>query len=869
MTKEELKVIYGDLYERQLELEKKYKNCASDRQEKMFRVNKEEGDAASLSLGQRLINRQFSVVRGNIEKLVDSLVAPKAGAKANYTDIVKELVELYADERDKLLDILTFIPFSNLLNSAMQVYVTYNASTLSALANIVGKEIQEEAMADSFLNSLDNPTCGKVLDGLKKRKDRHYKTYFLDNTMRNEGHKKCCWDTVARAALGVKLLELTVAGSGYFELSHGTSIKGDSILEIRPTQWLLEAWNTNEAKSILKAFKTCPTVIPPAPWTSVFEGAYYGDLRGRQPLLRTEALIYTKSEGSNIYNKEYLEKLSQLDLGQVRGAVNQCQETPWVINREVLAVVKAIQNRGGGLAGIPLFHETPRPPELTGDFEPEELIKHKKDLVEYHKHEHERKSKVLRALSHIGLAEEFADFDQIYFPHNLDFRGRVYPVPAFNPQGDDLNKGLLLFANVPECQTMQDIEWMMVHGANLAGVDKVSFPARKQWIRDNEEHILRSAEDPLGYLWWTTLDDCPIQFLGFCFEWAKWKKHEKTYRTPKGFKTGIVVAFDGTCSGLQHFSAILRDSVGGQAVNLLPQDTPNDIYRAVAEKVQVIVEQDAKKGSIDEESENEEGETFLKLGTKSLAQQWLLYGITRKVTKRCVMTFAYGSKEYGFKQQLLEDIILKARKEKKGEMFIKPVQAAAYLAKLIWNVIQEVVVKAVEGMAWLQKMARLVCKEGNVVTWVTPMGLPIQQAYMEPAYETFRLRFGGGFRRLYTTKPSGNIDKHAQVNGIAPNFIHSLDASHLQMTILEAYDRGIKHFAMIHDSYGSPVAQAQEMFSTVRYTFHKMYTEHDVLETFAQDMEVFIDQSKVTLPTIPKKGKLDLKVVLESPYMFA
>jgi DNA-directed RNA polymerase len=187
---------------------------------------------------------------------------------------------------------------------------------------------------------------------------------------------------------------------------------------------------------------------------------------------------------------------------------------------------------------------------------------------------------------------------------------------------------------------------------------------------------------------------------------------------------------------------------------------------------------------------------------------------------------------------------------------------------LIWKVIQEVVVKAVEGMNWLQKMARMVCKDGNVVTWVTPLGLPIQQAYMESNMEVFRLRFGGSIKRLYSSKPSGNIDKIAQVNGIAPNFIHSLDASHLQLTVLEAYDRGIQHFAMIHDSFGSPVAQAQEMFQTVRYTFHKMYTENNVLENFARDMDAFIDPN-ASLPVIPACGRLNLETVLNSPYMFA
>ncbi|GBG55184.1 hypothetical protein SPFL3102_03554 [Sporomusaceae bacterium FL31] len=866
MTNDLLKDIYGNLYEQQLTKETEYKNGASARLQALYEFRKKEGAASSLSLGQKLLNRQFETVRGNITLLVDKLTAPKAGQKASYTYIVRDLVDIYSEDRNKLIDMLTFIPFSALLNSAIRSVSDFNHITISALSNAVGKEIQEEAVADAFLKDLDEATAGRMIDSVKKRKDRHYKTHFMKHAMQQENFQGYSWDTTSRAALGAKLIELTIEGSGYFELKHGVGAKGDAIAEIHATQWLIEAWQDNEARAIMRAYRTCPTIIPPAPWTTVFEGGYYGDLRGRQPLLRAEAL---KGQGSiNIYNREYLAKISQLDLKEVREAVNRCQETPWKINKEVLEVVKEIIARGGDFAGIARQTPIPLLPELMGEYTEEDLKNHKKALAQRYIEDHKRTTKALRALSHLKIAEEFSEYSQIYFPYNMDFRGRVYPIPAFSPQGDDINKGLLLFANPPECTSMVDIEWLMVHGANLAGIDKVSFEERKQWVREHEEQILKSAADPLGFTWWANLDDCSIQFLGFCFEWTKWKAWEAAKGTPEGFKTGIAVAFDGTCSGLQHFSAILRDPVGGGAVNLVPDTKPNDIYRVVAEKVTEVLHIDAKKGTLDEQKETQEGESYLKLGTKSLAQQWLMYGVNRKVTKRCVMTFAYGSKEYGFKQQILKDVIKKAKDDKKGDMFIKGDQAAGYLAKLIWTIIQEVVVKAVQGMAWLQKMARLVCKEGSVVTWFTPMGLPIQQAYMESDTEVFRLRFGGGFRRLYTAKPSGNIDKHSQVNGIAPNFIHSLDAAHLQLTIIEAAKKGIQHFAMIHDSYGSPVAQAQQMYETVRETFLRMYTENNVLENFARDMEPFIDP-ETELPAIPKRGKLDLEVILESPYMFA
>ena len=106
----------------------------------------------------------------------------------------------------------------------------------------------------------------------------------------------------------------------------------------------------------------------------------------------------------------------------------------------------------------------------------------------------------------------------------MDFRGRCYPIPMFSPQGDDLNKSLILFADAPPCETYEDIDWLMVHGANLAGVDKVSFFDRKKWVLTNEEYILATANDPMSHVdWWGTLDS-PMQFLAWCFEWQAWKQ---------------------------------------------------------------------------------------------------------------------------------------------------------------------------------------------------------------------------------------------------------------------------------------------------------------------------------------------------------
>lgn len=47
-------------------------------------------------------------------------------------------------------------------------------------------------------------------------------------------------------------------------------------------------------------------------------------------------------------------------------------------------------------------------------------------------------------LLQLSVAKAFKECEKIYFPHNLDFRGRTYPIPPhLNHIGADISRGLL------------------------------------------------------------------------------------------------------------------------------------------------------------------------------------------------------------------------------------------------------------------------------------------------------------------------------------------------------------------------------------------------------------------------------------------
>jgi len=871
----DLKASYGKLYDEELKLEAYYKEEAQDSLRTMLQKAEENGSTSQVPIGSKLVSYGFEDSLLAVTAWYEDTIAPRRGVQPGHKQLLKEILQAYSfvdaegtlvERKEDMLNMLTLIPLMCLMDSIH----AKNGQDLNYIVQLTFEGIYAETRVEAFIKTIPANVLKGLEAGISTRGDRRYKEAYARNVMTKQGFDYPEWNTQAKFLLGYHLIEVVVKGSGFFSIVSTDGETGADILSsVQPTEWLLRAWELNSSKMLDSTTRTCPMVIPPQKWEGIEGGGYYGCLAGEHSLIRYRRVADKQLQAN------YKKKLKQADLTDLLESINTIQETPWRINRAVLRVLEAIFKAGGGRAGIPLTDRLPQLPDLTEPFTAEELKEHKRKKYEIYKEDVARASQANRYAIHLRTAKRYSKYQRIYFPYSMDFRGRVYPISTFSPQSDDINKGLLEFADVPVVKDMEAIEWLMVHGANCAGVDKVSFAARKQWILDNEQNILDTATDPLSNRFWEIQDDSSFQFLAFCFEWKKWKEYEKEHNgNPEGFISRIPLAFDGTCSGLQHYSAILRDSVGGSAVNLVPDTKPHDIYKVVAEKVMVLLKKDSMEGTESEEVEYEEGVKGTKLGTLHMARVWLMRdggkGVTRSVTKRCVMTLAYGSREYGFKGQIIDSTINDDIKAGHLEMKDHKNQYAAYLAKYIWQAVQSTVVAAVEGMTYLQEIAKIASKSGHPISWTTPIGLPLMQSYNIIEMSRIYLRLHGGIRRwAYIPQGTPEVDTRKQRTGIAPNFIHSMDACHLQMTVLHcrrAYN--IKHFALIHDSYGTPASQASDLFKGVREAFHKMYTENDVMKAFKAELSIVMEDSE-GLPDEPEKGILNIDDVLKSLYMFA
>lgn len=628
---------------------------------------------------------------------------------------------------------------------------------------------------------------------------------------------------------GMKMIELVTEATGLFTVEATPHRKGQ-IYVLRPTEACRDWLERQHARCEILNPLLMPMVIRPRAWRTPFWGGY---------LTKRPGLRMVKQR-----DQPYHDELRHVDMPEVYRALNNIQNVPWRINRRVLDVMREVWDGGGALGGLPYRDDLPIPPRP--ETEDEETLKAwRSEAAQAHTRNAHLLSKRLAISQRLWIAQKFLDEEAIWFPHELDFRGRVYPIPTGgpHPQANDAGKALIEFANgVP--LGADGPGWLAVHLANLFGVDKVPFEERVDWVMANHEAIIDSAANPLdGQRFWTTADE-PYLALAACFEWAGYT------REGPGFVSHLPVALDGSNSGLQHFSAMLRDPVGAAAVNLIPAERPQDIYAQVARRAQEIADADPD-GIV-----------------------WQGGKVTRKIAKRPCMTYCYSATRFGMQDmvlQTLQELDADASAEGKPPHLdgADNYDAARYLSHVLWQAISEVVSAASQAMEWLREAAKVAGQAGLPIWWTTPQGLPVIQSYRSIHARRLDVHYAGRRLQITMAVDGEDINTRAQANGIAPNFVHSLDAAHLMAVVNAAADEGITDLALIHDSFGAHAAYAGRLSMLLRETFVAQYEPHRLTEFRDQLASQLPPELAEKLPPLPALGQLNLTDVLASDYVFA
>lgn len=843
-------------YEKQLDLENRQH---ADYKSKFYKtINNSIGKSYTVGYKRNLVIQSTAKLKDAVKDYLDFMSSKQA---ARTDKVYKALKELTDDE----LTTAAYVAISYFFMSYL------SGTTFQHASQKIGRDIMDE------LNYLDlAEACQEELTGIKvkervrhkkgEQKKKRYLKYISWHNMFQNDHEappddiqlKYCWDFKLKVSIGMKLVELIEAKLGLIYFSRRTQYKKgktnsqNSYKVILKPEVLKLIEDRNESMSEMGHTKV-PMIYKPKEWTSLTEGGYY---------TLPHYFIRIKND---MDGKKVREFYQDKDLKPIMDAVNKVQETPWKINQKVLEVIEEIASWDNPPIDEIPSKDFPEPPEMPPYEDKEAYKAWKLEIYKYHLKHRSSIGKRIRVDNIIKFAKEYSQYDKFYFPCNVDFRGRIFPMPPYTYQGGDLERGLLCFADGVNVERNQNaLDWMRINIANHYGLDKKTFQERLEWFNEHEDFLDMCAKNPIKHIEWTGADN-PIQFLAAIIDYRD--------MLITGY-SHIRISFDGSCSGIQHYSALFKDEIGGEAVNLVPSETVHDIYGIVSEKVKELCSQDALNGTQD---------TFkpdgnVDAGTKRMASEWLTFGLNRSIVKRPVMTFPYGSKTYGFENHIYEDtirpLLTASNKEFRDIGFLRPRQSAIYLAAKIMQAVKEVVVKAYEGMDWLQQVAKTFNDIGTPITWTSPSGFPCFMDYkkQEPVEiaRIFRESISiKGRCKFWFNVPSDKSSTYRQRNGIAPNFIHSFDASHMHFTILKGDTQGITNWAMVHDDFGTDALHAEKLYHVVRETFISMYSV-DWIEKmyFAWLCTPEIAPNTIIFGEPPSLGNLDINGVLNSKYSF-
>lgn len=831
-------------------------------------------------------------------RLLSEFIAPMAEG-------IRAYKEEYSNKRGKPVRALMFL---QCVENEVAAYIT-----MKIVMDMMNSEVTLQAVAMNIAERIEDQVRFSKLEGQAAKYFEKVKQSLVASRTKKyrHGHRVMvaaekslseregadvkrweAWPKEVQVQIGLTLLDILESSVFYngepvfFRTLRNAGVKSTYYLQTSETvgQWIVQF--REHVAQLSPAYAPC--VVPPRDWKSPFNGGFHTEkVASRVRLVKGR--------------REHVRRLTVKQMPKVYKAINALQHTQWQVNKEVLGVAEEVIRLDLGY-GMPSFKPVidgdnkPLNPvplefqhlrgrelkEMLSDDQWSAFIAWKGECARLYTAETKRGSKSAAVVRLIGQARKYSRFDSVYFVYAMDSRGRVYAQSStLSPQSNDLGKSLLRFTEGRTLRTAADLGWFLVLGANLYGWDKKTFGVRQSNVLDPEfQEMCRDvATDPLTFTEWVKADE-PYQFLAWCMEYNRYLEavDEGTRDT---FVTHLPVHQDGSCSGIQHYSCMLKDPIGAVAVNLKPSDEPQDIYGAVAK---VVISKNAAYMEAQEGTTFTSGKTSLsEAELRSMASAWDTIGITRSLTKKPVMTLPYGSTRItcresiaDFLADLEETEAKRAAVEGRGVNLVHPfgsnegqtseASALNYMTALVWPSISEVVKAPIVGMKAIRKLARYAAKLNQSLEWMTKTGFIVEQRIMMTELLRVRTILMGDIRMSLQVE-TDIIDEAAMMGAAAPNFVHSQDATHLILTVCALVDAGVTSIAVIHDSFGTHADNTDCLRDCLKGQMVEMYESTNVIaEMIAANEERWLVDTGIMAPD---QGDFDVREILESQYCFA
>jgi|GEM_PF-2336089 len=638
------------------------------------------------------------------------------------------------------------------------------------------------------------------------------------------------WTPQERLSVGVFLIQLVAQHTGLIEVFLDAAA-GRKTRCVRATpacmDWIRQA---EEKQKELCPF-SLPMVVPPRDWLNPYEGGYFTEV----PF---NTLLKSGNEDAAAHctgNEAFVV------------AANHQQTVAYKINGWMLDQVQHAWDKSldiGCLMPREGYQIPPYPKHLPEDHP--DVTAWRFNARQIHEQNDRSRNRRIVTAKQLWIARRFRNEPAMYFPMQLDFRGRYYYRPPFiNPQGNDIARSLLLFANGKPIESEAQADWLRVHGANAFGHSKLTWQARLDWVHQHRQQIESTGCDPWAMAdWWTKASD-PWQFLAFCREYQQFQAHGL------GYVGHLPVVLDCTCSGIQHYAALLRSDAMAPMVNLMPSDAPQDIYTAVLARVLEILRNDAAAGDLH-------------------AQGWLQLQPDRTLAKPIVMTLPYSATRqavFHFCQawsleRTLELYGSDGWRFKKGA-----IAAMHYMATILYRETSHLIAPAKEAMTWLKRLGKMAGDANIDLHWTSPSGLRVGHRYMDYTGTRIRLyHLSSVPMDLLTHHIPKGLNSKRMGNGLSPNVIHSLDASHMAFATIDAFAHGVRNLGGIHDCFATSPAEMDTVRNCVRNSFADLYSKDWFTLITDELLHQLPTALKQKLPARPKLGELDVNHVRNANY---
>ena len=603
------------------------------------------------------------------------------------------------------------------------------------------------------------------------------------------------WGAANRVRLGGWLLDCLLETSKWFEVKT-IRVGRKTNNHVVPTPEFMAIKDEVMYNAELFSPLAWPMLIEPNDWSAEKPGGYL-----LNEIMRGHAMV-RRSESSPIQGEKPFEFL------------NKIQKVAYTLNPFTVEVAEILQRKGSSVGKFqPIcHHELPNKPV---DIAENEIARkqYRRDAAEVLNRQAQEFKKSCRTRMTMETVERFKDKDKFYIPWSFDYRGRVYPIPAFlTPQDTDFGKSLIRFAD----ESFMDDEaerWLRFQVATCYGLDKETLNDRLAWTYENEWLIERIACEPIDSLPnWEEVEE-PWQFLAACDE-----MYHCVIKRDR-ISTGLPIAIDATCSGMQILAGLAKDKSTAELVNVTKSDKPQDAYKVVTE--------------------------LAKPNCPKPIQPYM----DRKTVKRTVMTIPYNAKPFSNRSYIRDALREKGYMPESGEL--------GETVTAVRDALSSKFPGPMKVMRWIESEVSKAIKRGAThLEWVTPSGFVVSQKIFKQEYERITLKVLGQCNMRVGTGDSDKVDKARHKAATAPNLIHSLDASLLCLATIK-FDNPI---ALIHDSVLCRATDMTELSRIVRETYMHLFAEHDYLTDFAHQIGAEDEP--------PIIGDLKPESVIESTYFF-